>query len=483
MACSIKNVSTIVLTIKEGKTMSFAQKLDKYFGISKRGSNFKRELLGGLVTFLSLAYILAVNPSMLSGSGAYTSTIDVGSVFMATAISAGLTTIFMGLYAKLPIALAPGMGVNAFFGLTVCAPWGFNKSWQFALACVLISGIIFVIISLTGARKWLINAIPTNMKYAVSAGIGAFIAFIGLINCGVVYIDTASALPSLGSFSDPVMIVGLLGILITVVLMIRKVKGAIFLGLIATCVIGLVGHYLGLDTSMAGATATLPSFDNLKWTFSSMGPTFGACFSALGEVVTSFDGWIIIIMFLFVDFFDTAGTLVGVGTAANLVDDKGNIENVDRALLVDATGTVIGAVCGTSTVTSFVESAAGVEAGARTGLASIFTGILLLLSILISPIILNVVTSVVTGPALVVVGILMAANIKKIDWTNFVEAAPAYVTFIAMPLTYSISNGMALGFITYAVCEVAAGRAKKVPVAMWVLVGIFIAYFIFSAVV
>lgn len=463
--------------------MTFLQKVDDFFGISKRGSNFKRELLGGLVTFLSLAYILAVNPAMLAGGGAYESTIDVGSVFMATAISAGLTTIFMGLYAKLPIALAPGMGVNAFFGLTVCAPWGFNKSWQFALAAVFISGVIFMIISITGLRKWLINAIPANLKYAVSAGIGVFIAFIGLLGTGVVYVDKASFLPALGSFSNPVMIIGLLGIFITAVLMVRKVKGAIFLGLIATCVLGLIGHYVGLDTVMPGATAVLPNFDGMKWTFSSMAPTFGACFRALGEVLGSFEGWIIIIMFLFVDFFDTAGTLVGVGTSAGLVNDKGEIENVDKALLVDATGTVIGAVCGTSTVTSFVESAAGVESGARTGLASLVTGVLLLLSILISPIVLNVITTVVTGPALVVVGVLMAANIRHIDWTDFTAAAPAYVTLIGMPLTYSISNGMALGFITYVVCELAAGRAKKIPVAMWVLVAIFLAFFIFNAVV
>ena len=461
---------------------SFMQKIDNYFGITKRGSNFKRELLAGLVTFLSLAYILAVNPAMLGGNGAFETGMDTGSVFMATAISAGLTTIFMGIYAKLPVALAPGMGVNAFFALTVCAPWGFNKSWQFALGCVFISGVLFVLISVTGVRKWIINAIPMHMKYAVSAGIGAFVAFIGLINCGVVYIDTTSALPQLGSFSDPVMIIGLLGIFITAVLMIRKVKGAIFLGLICTAVLGIIGHYIGLD-KVAGATAMLPNFDGMTWHFSSMAPTFAACFQSLGEVVTSFDGWIIIIMFLFVDFFDTAGTLVAIGTQANLINDKGEIENVDRALTVDATGTVIGAVCGTSTVTSYVESSAGVETGGRTGLTAISTGVLLLLSILISPIVLDVVTSVVTGPALVIVGILMAANLGHIEWKDFSHAAPAFITVLGMVLTYSVSTGMALGFITYVVCEVAAGRAKKVPVAMWVLPGIFIAYFIFSAVV
>ncbi len=450
--------------------------LNNFFGISKKGSTVRRELLAGLVTFLSMAYILAVNPSILGTTG-----MDSGAIFMATAISSGLTTIFMGIYAKLPVALAPGMGVNAFFAYTVCAPWGFGQSWQFALAAVFISGIIFVIISVTGIRKWVINAIPTSMKYAVGAGIGGFIAFIGLVNCGVIYVDTTSALPQLGKFSDPILLIGLMGILVTAVLVIRKVKGGIFIGLVGTAVVGLIAHYCGASNAPA-ISDTLPNFDNLKFAIPSMGPTFAKCFQALGEVLTSFTGWICIIMFLFVDFFDTAGTLVAVGTQAGLMNDKGEIENVDKAMLVDATGTVIGAVCGTSTVTSYVESAAGVETGGRTGLTAVVTGVLFLVAIVAAPL-LSVITSVVTGPALVIVGILMASNMKHIDWTDFSVAAPAFITLIGMILTYSVSNGMALGFITYLVCQIAKGNAKKVSVAMWILPVIFVAYFIFSAVV
>ncbi|MCK9199123.1 MAG: NCS2 family permease [Bacilli bacterium] len=461
---------------------NFSQKLDHFFGITKRGSTVKRELLAGLVTFLSLAYILAVNPTMLGGNGAFETGIDVGSVFMATALAAGITTILMGIYAKLPVALAPGMGVNAFFALTVCAPWGFNKSWQFALAAVLISGIIFVIISLTGVRKAVINAIPMNMKYAVGGGIGCFIAFIGLVNSGLIYVDTTSALPQLGHFSSPVLLIGLAGIIITAVLMIKKVKGSIFFGLVATAVIGLVCHLLGVSELSAAGVELLPNFDNISFAIPSLAPTFGKAFGSFGEVLTTFDGWVIIVMFLFVDFFDTAGTLVAIGTQADLINDKGEIEGADRAFLVDSVGTVIGGVLGTSTVTSYIESSTGIEAGGRTGLVAVTTGILLILAIFFAPL-LSVVTSVVTGPALVIVGVLMASNFKKIDWTDFTIAVPAFFTIVGMILTYSIANGMALGFIMYLVCEIAAGKAKEVKPAMWVLPFFFVAYFIFSSII
>ena len=445
--------------------------LDNFFGITRKGSTFKREIFAGLITFLSMAYILFVNPDILSATG-----MDSGAVFLATALSAGITTVVMGVFAKYPVALAPGMGVNAFFAFTVCGVLG--KSWQYALGCVFISGLLFIILSATGIRKYIINSIPQSLKYAVSAGIGGFIAFIGLKNSEIIVSDVATFV-KLGSFTNPALIIGLLGLILTVILMCLKVKGAILIGLVGTCVLGLCGNYI--NHAITGEfIAALPSF-NMQWQgLPSLAPTFGQAFKEMGSIFTSLDGYIIIFMFLFVDFFDTAGTLVAVGRPAGLMNEKGELEGAEKALLVDAIGTVGGSIMGTSTVTSFVESTTGVEAGGRTGLVAVTTGILLLLSSFLAPL-LSLVTSVVTAPALIVVGVLMAGNLKNIDWSDFTIAVPAFTTFIGMILSYSIATGLALGFIMYLVTMLASKRAKEVSIVMYILPIFFIAYFILSS--
>ena len=447
--------------------------LDNFFGISRKGSTFKREMIAGLITFLSMAYILFVNPNILSASG-----MDSGAIFLATAISAGLTTILMGVFAKYPVVLAPGMGVNAFFAFTVCGVLG--KSWQYALGCVLVSGLLFILISATGIRKHIINSIPQSLKYAVSAGIGGFIAFIGLKNAEIIVANPATFV-GLGSFTNPALIVALLGIILTVVLMCLKVKGAIIIGLLGTCAIGLGANYINQAIN-GSLLASLPSF-NIEFSgLPSLAPTFGQCFNELGSIFTSLDGYIIIFMFLFVDFFDTAGTLVAVGRPAGLMNEKGELVDCEKALLVDAIGTVGGAVLGTSTVTSFVESTTGVESGGRTGLVAVTAGILLLASSFLAPL-LALVTGVVTAPALVVVGVLMAGNLKYIDWSDFTIAVPAFTTFVGMILTYSIATGLALGFIMYLVTMLASKRYKEVSIVMYILPIVFIAYFIISSVI
>jgi len=450
-------------------------RIDTFFGISKKGSTIKREMFAGLVTFLAMAYILAVNPTMLAGNGAFDTGMEWGSIFLATAISSGFTTILMGVVAKYPIALAPGMGLNAFFALTVCAPWGMNKSWQFALAAVLISGVIFVLISLTGVRKKVIDAIPQSLKYAVGAGIGFFIAFLGLKGAGIIYIDTAAALPALGSLSSPVMVLGLFGLFLTIVLMVRKVKGAIFFGIVATAVAGLIANFAGISL-VVGGVEQMPHWSGFDLTFPAF-TTFGAAFGEVGNVLTSPEGWLIIFSFLFVDFFDTAGTLMAVAGPAKLLNEKGELVNSEKALLIDAIGTVFGSVLGTSTVTSYIESAAGIEEGGCTGLTSVTTGVLFFASIILFPV-LSVVTGVVTGPALIIVGILMASALKNIDWSDFTIAVPAFVTVIVMVLSYSISNGIAVGFFTYVVTMIGAGKAKKVHPIMYALAVLFAVYYI-----
>lgn len=453
---------------------NFKTAIDNFFGISRKGSTIGREIFAGVITFLSMAYILFVNPSILGDAG-----MDTGAVFLATALSAGLTTILMGVFAKYPVALASGMGVNAFFAYTVCIVLG--KSWQYALGCVLISGIIFILISVTGIRKVIINAIPNSMKYAVSAGIGGFIAFIGLKNAEII-VSNDSTFVALGSFTNPVLIVGLLGLILTVVLMCLKVKGAILIGLVGTCVIGLGANYITAAITGEALLSTLPSFNISFSGLPSLSPIFGECFKEIGNIFTELDGYVIIFMFLFVDFFDTAGTLVAVGRPAGLINEKGELEGAEKALLVDAIGTVGGAVLGTSTVTSFVESTTGVEAGGRTGLTAVTTGVLLLLASFLAPL-LALVTSVVTAPALIVVGVLMASNLKEIDWSDFTIAVPAFTTFVTMILTYSIATGLALGFIMYLVTMVASKRAKEVSIVMYILPIFFITYFVLSAVI
>ena len=439
--------------------------LEKLFHLKENKTSVRTELIAGLTTFLAMAYILGVNPSVLGDAG-----MDVSSVFLATALSAAVASVIMGLLANYPVALAAGMGVNALFAYTVCGQMGY--SWSAALAGVFISGVIFILISVTGVRKMIINAIPVQMKLAIGAGIGFFIAFVGLKNAGIV-VANESTFVAIGNFSDPTVLLALFGILITLLLVIRKVPAAVFVGMVITALIGIVAgtvfHIEGMPS--------LPDGSFITTNFHMEGA--GAFMNGFGELFADpAKSLVMIFSFLFVDFFDTAGTLVAIGSKIGLVNPQtGELKNAERALLADAIGTVFGAAVGTSTVTSFVESSSGVGVGGRTGLTAVTTGVLFLLSILISPLILSAVTNAVTAPALVVVGVMMAQQLKSIDWEDMMIAAAAFVTIIVMVLGYSISNGIAFGFIVYTIGMIGAGKTKDIHPTVWVLDVIFLIYF------
>ncbi|MBQ3419067.1 MAG: NCS2 family permease [Erysipelotrichaceae bacterium] len=442
--------------------------LEKLFKLKEKKTNVKTELIAGLTTFLAMAYILAVNPLVLSASG-----MDSNSVFLATAIASAISCILMGLLSNYPVALSAGMGTNALFSYTLCLGAGYT--YQEALAVVFLSGVIFVIISITGLRKIVINAIPKNMKLAIGAGIGFFIAFIGLKNAGIVVANSATAV-SLGNFTSPEVILAIFGILITVALVIKKVPAGVFWGLVITAVVGIIMTLCGL-TSGDPINNPLPSLSNFSLSFNFSMPTFGAFFDGFKTLFNHPDWFVMTFAFLFSDFFDTAGTLVAVGNDIGLVNENGEMENVEKALLADSVGTVVGAVCGTSTVTSFVESGSGVAAGGRTGLTAVTTGILFILAIIFAPV-LSIITSSVTTPALVVVGVLMAQQLKDIDWGNIVDATPAFITILVMVLGYSIADGIATGFIVYTLVNAVCGKIKDIHPSVWVLDIIFIVYFI-----
>lgn len=438
----------------------------KYFQFEELGTNYRREIIGGLTTFLSMAYILAVNPFMLSLGDVpdlpETMRMDQGAVFVATALAAAIGSIVMGLLARYPIALAPGMGLNAFFAYTVVLTMGIP--WQSALGGVLISGVIFIMLSLSGLREKVINAIPAELKYAVSAGIGLFITFVGMQNAGIIVNDDA-VLVGFGDLGDGNVLLAIFGIIITVILMTKGIKGGIFIGMFITAITGMIFGLVGTPEKIVGS---IPS----------VAPTFGAAFGALGD--SSFyttQMLVVILTFLFVDFFDTAGTLVGVANQAGLMREN-KLPRAGKALLADSTATVAGAILGTSTTTSYIESSAGVAAGARTGFAAIVTGALFLLSLFFSPL-LGVVTSAVTAPALIIVGVLMVASLNNIDWKKFEIAVPAFLTVLAMPLTYSIATGIAIGFIFYPITMIVKGKAKEIHPIMYFLFVIFVLYFIF----
>ena len=439
--------------------------LEKLFHLTENKTTVRTEIIAGLTTFLAMAYILAVNPSILSVTG-----MDVASVFLATALSAAVASIIMGLVANYPVALAAGMGVNALFAYTVCGQMGY--SWSAALAGVFVSGVIFIVISVTGIRKMIINAIPVQMKLAIGAGIGFFIAFVGLKNAAIV-VANESTFVSLGNFSDPTVLLALFGILVTLLLVIKKVPAGVFVGMVITAVVGIIagmvfhiegmptlpqGSFITTDFHMEGAGAFLNGFNEL---FADPSKTIVMIFS-----------------FLFVDFFDTAGTLVAIGNKIGLVNpETGELKNAERALLADAVGTVFGAAIGTSTVTSFVESSSGVGVGGRTGLTAVTAGVLFILSIFISPLIISAITNAVTAPALVVVGVMMAQQLKGIDWDDLMIASAAFLTVLVMVLGYSISNGIAIGFVVYTVGMIGAGKAKDIHPSVWILDVIFLIYF------
>ena len=442
--------------------------MKKYFEFDKLGTNYRREVIGGLTTFLAMAYILIVNPLMLSLDGITgipdEMRMDKGAVFVATALAAAVGSLFMGLIARYPIGLAPGMGLNAFFAFSVVL--GMGIPWQTALTGVLFSGLIFIVLSLTGLRETIINAIPAQLKFAVGAGIGLFITFLGFQNANIIVADP-NTLVALGDLSKGPTLLAIFGLVITVIMMVRKINGAIFYGMIITTIVGMIYGLINLP-------------DKIVSSVPSVAPTFGAAFEAIFQDPTSLfttQFLVIVITFLFVDFFDTAGTLVAVANQAGLMkDDK--LPRAGKALLADSMATVTGAVFGTSTTTSYIESTAGVAAGARTGFASIVTGVLFLLALFFSPL-LFVITAEVTAPALIIVGVLMASSLGNIEWKRFEIAVPAFFTIIAMPLSYSIATGIAIGFIFYPITMIVSGRGKEVHPIMYGLWFIFVLYFVF----
>ena len=434
--------------------------LGKAFGFDAEKHSVRTEILAGLTTFLTMAYILAVNPSIFSALD-----MPKGAVFTATALAALIGTLVMALYAKKPFALAPGMGLNAFFVFTVCLTMG--HSWQFALTAVFLEGIIFIILTLTKVRSWILNAIPLSLKHAIGAGIGLFIAFIGLQNAGIIA-NNDSTLVALGDITHGSALLGLIGIVITGALVILKVRGSILIGILATAIIGLV-----IKDPATGSALT--HFSGVVSAPDSVAPIF--CKFEWGSIL-SWDMLVVVFTFLFIDMFDTMGTVIGVSQKAGMVDEKGNVEDIDKMFMADSIATVCGACLGTSTTTTYVESASGVGDGGRTGLTAFTVAALFALALLFSPIFLAI-PGAATAPALVIVGVMMMAPVAKIDWENYSESIPAFITVLMMPVAYSISDGILLGVISYVLLNACVGKFKKISPTMWVLAALFICKYIF----
>jgi len=441
--------------------------MKKYFQFDELGTSYRQEFLGGFTTFLAMAYILVVNPTMLTlqdieGLPDFMR-MDYGAVFTATAISAAVGSLLMGVIGKFPIALAPGLGLNALFAYTIILDHG--APWTHALAAVFVSGIFFLILTLTGLREKLINAIPMELKLAVGAGIGLFIAFIGLQNSEII-INNDSTLVGLGDFSDPAVLLAVFGIIVTVIFMVLGFKGGVFYGMALTAIVGWI---FGLVQTPEAIVSAPPS----------IAPTFGQLFTAFQDpefyTLTMLS---LVLTILFVDFFDNAGTLMAVANQAGFVKDN-KLPRAGRALITDSLATTIGSIFGTSTVTSFVESSAGVAAGARTGFASIVTAGFFILALFFSPV-LSVITPAVTAPALIIVGVLMCAHLGDIAWNRLEIAVPSFLTMVMMPLTYSIATGIAIGFLFYPLTMILKGKAKEVSPIMYVFAVIFFIYLGFS---
>ena len=452
--------------------------LEKLFKLKQHNTTVRTEIVAGITTFMTMAYILAVNPSILADAG-----MDPTAVLLATAIASFIGTACMALMANMPFVLSAGMGLNAYLAYTVVLGMGY--SWQFALLAVFVEGLIFIILSLTNVREAIFNAIPLTLKRGVSVGIGLFIAFIGLQNAGLA-VD-ASTLVTITSFTDNFTthgicaLLALIGLLFTATLHIRGVKGSILYGIVGTWLLGMLCQLIGIyvPNPDSGFYSLIPtavvSFD-----FSKLGETFGQCFNVDWGTLRPLDFIVVIFAFLFVDLFDTLGTLIGVATKANMLDKEGRLPGIKPALMADAVGTTVGAVLGTSTVTTFVESASGVSAGGRTGLTALVAGLLFLLSTLFAPL-FTAIPSFATAPALIMVGFLMVSSVTEIrfDDGNLCDAIPAYIAIIAMPLFYSISEGISLGIISYVVLNVLTGKAKKVSPLMYVLAALFVLKYIF----
>lgn len=450
--------------------------LEKFFKLKENKTTVKTELAAGLTTFMTMAYILAVNPSVLSTTG-----MDSTAVLLATCLASFIGTACMAFMANLPFALSAGMGLNAYMAYTVCGIYGY--SWQVALLAVFIEGIIFIILSLTNVREAIFNAIPLSLKRAVSVGIGLFIAFIGLQNAGLA-VDSAT-LVSLVNFRENFSTTGicallaLIGLLMTSILYIKKVKGSILIGIFGTWILGIICQLVHIYVpDNESYFSLLPTFKMTD--FSKLGETFGQCFNVDMSGVGIFNFVVVIFSFLFVDLFDTLGTLIGVSTKANMLDKDGKLPKIKPALLADAVATSAGAVLGTSTTTTFVESSSGVAAGGRTGLTALTTAVLFLLSMLFAPIFIAI-PSFATAPALILVGFLMFSTISEIKLSekNYASAIPAYLCIIAMPLFYSISEGIAIGVISFVVINLICGKRKEINPIMYVLAVLFVLKYVF----
>ncbi|MDO4676006.1 MAG: NCS2 family permease [Anaerobiospirillum succiniciproducens] len=422
--------------------------LQKLFGFDPNVHSVKTEILAGVTTFLTMAYILALSPNVLAAAG-----MDKGALFTSTVISTVLATLLMAIYAKLPFSLAPGVGLNAFFAYTVCLTMGYT--WQFALTAVLLEGLIFIILTITNVREQIVNALPMSLKYAISAGIGLFIAFIGMQNSQII-VNNDATLVSLGDITQGPAMLGMIGLLVTSVLLILRVRGALLLGILITTVIGIP---LGI-TDLNGLVGMPPSVEPILFKFE---------FDKIFTTEMAF----VVFTFLFVDIFDTIGTLVGVSTRAGMVDKNGRIPHLKKAFLVDAVGTTAGAMVGTSTVTTFVESASGVAEGGRTGLTSFTTAICFIIALFLAPFFLSV-PGAATAPVLILVGLMMMSQVQKIDFANYSESIPAFLCIVMMPLSYSISEGIALGMIAYVLLHLCAGKYKSITVASWILAAFFV---------
>lgn len=443
--------------------------MENFFKLKERGTTVSREIVAGVTTFLAMAYILAVNPGMLSAAG-----MSAGAVFTATAVSAAIATLVMAFVANLPVALAPGMGLNAFFTFTVVM--GMGCTWQLALTAVLVEGIIFIILSLCGIREAIVKSIPDNLKKAVAVGIGLFIAIIGLNNAGIVT-SQAGTIISFVTFKmeNATALLAIIGLIITIILYTLKVPGAILIGIVITTLIGIPMGVTKIPEGFKAVSAPdAPYFFAFDWKGICMGAN-GFSIAVLGKFI------VILITFLFTDLFDTIGTLLGVAEQGNLKDKDGYVLNAKGALFADSVGTVVGACLGTSTVTSYVESSAGVGAGGRTGLASVVTAVLFIISLLFSQVFL-LIPAAATAPALIFVGYLMMKSVVDIKFNDSTEGIPAFVTIISMPFAYSISKGIMYGIITYVITKLCAKKAKEIPVVTWILAVIFLADIIFEAV-
>jgi AGZA family xanthine/uracil permease-like MFS transporter len=456
----------------------------KFLGFDPEKHNVRTEIIAGLTTFLTMAYILAVNPNIFDALGGEMSKSN-GAVFTATALAAVIGTLAMAFIAKKPFVLAPGMGLNAFFVYTVCLLMG--HSWQFALTAVFIEGVIFIILTLTNVRKWIVDAIPLSLKYAIGAGIGLFIAFIGFQNAGIV-VNSDATLVTLGlklhdasgaAFFNGTALLGIIGLVVSCTLVMLHVRGGILWGILATTFLGLLPIYnvVGADgevvraalTSFSGIVSTPPSISGIAFHFT---------WSELATSKGILDMIVVVFTFLFIDMFDTMGTLIGVSEKAGYVDEEGNVDGINQCFMADSIGTICGAALGTSTTTTYVESAAGVGAGGRTGLTAFSAAVCFALALLFAPLFLAI-PPAATAPALVIVGMMMMQPVVKINWLDYRDSIPAFITLVVMPFAYSISDGILIGMISYVVLNACCGRFSKITPTMWVLAILFILRYIF----